>query len=289
MSDVSVDTFDTEANKRRTEYRDTILFMLNAMNVNFILLGVQDQTSKAPLPHNQLRVASGHILSAIATGKTISALLDPLSICSKDALPLARTFYECLLNASFVLSDSALAVRATKYTIYKLFKNQNQFFNLGGQKGVVKSDFGLTKDNRLVAEALSVFGEKAGGGVRPCFTEGRSEKIAEIEKISIGAAILFQGVEHMSWDLASEIAHGSHFGFEVTQSDLSGFGPFFGPEEIGASATYAMICSVDAYLRVLRSVVGDIGVMQELAEACILFFQEEAPELAERLERLKPS
>jgi hypothetical protein len=185
-----------------------------------------------PLTHDQLRIASAHILSAIASGKTISTLLNPLSICSKDALPLARTFYKCLLNASFILTDTGrLAERASKYTIYKLFKNQKRFYDFGTRKGLVTNDLGLTKDNPLVADAVSIFGTKADGGVRPCFTENRAEKIGAIRKVSPRAAILFDGIEEMSWDLASEIAHGSHFGFDVTQSNFSGHGPFFGPEK----------------------------------------------------------
>jgi hypothetical protein len=48
-----------------------------------------------------------------------------------------------------------------------------------------------------------------------------------------------------------------------------------------------MVCSIDAYLRVLRSIVGEIRPMEELSEACILLYQEEAPELAETFENLK--
>ncbi|MDG3040065.1 hypothetical protein [Roseicyclus marinus] len=287
MNTVSIETFDTATNKKRTEYRDTILFMLNAVNVNFILLRATRPGENVPLSYDQLRVASAHILSAIATGKTISTLLNPLSICSKDALPLARTFYECILNASFVLTDKGvLAERASKYTIYKLFKKQKNFFDFGVHKGLVKNDFGLRKNDPLVADALSIFEKKAGGGLRPCFTENRSEKIRAIERISPGAAVLFNGIEAMSWDLASEIAHGSHFSFDITQSNFSGSGPFFGPEEIGAFATYTMVCSIDAYLRVLRSIVSEVGGTGELSEACILFYQEEVPELANSLENL---
>lgn len=288
MSKVSVATFDTETNKRRTEYRDAILFLLNVMNVNFILLRTQGAKTDERLSHDQLRVASGHILSAIATGKTISTLLSPLSICSKDALPLARTFNECLLNASFVLSDGGdLAERASKYTIYKLFRSQNKYFDFGTHRGRIQSDYGLAKENPFVAEAVSMFGKKKDRRIRPCFKESRSEKILSIGRISPRSAILFQGVEEMSWDLASEVAHGSHFSLEVTQSEIFGSGPIFGPEAIGEYATNAMVCSVDAYLRILRSVIGEVGAMPELAEAIILFYQEEAPELAEGLDQLK--
>lgn len=288
MKNILVDTFDTEENQRRTEYRDTILSMLNTMNVNFIMLRSSRKTEETEFLKNQRRVASGHVLSAIATGKTISKLLNPLSICSKDALPLARTFYECMLNASFVLTDDGLrANRASQYTTYKLFRKQNQYFNLGGSKGVVKHNLGLNRENPRVEEALSVFGKKVGGGLRPCFTEDRSEKINLIRKVSKSAAVQFEGVENMSWDLASEIAHGSHFSFEVTQSDLTGSGPIYGPEEIGAFATHSIVCSVDAYLRVLRLAFGNIGALPELAEACILYFQEEVPELEDRFSKLQ--
>jgi len=207
-------------------------------------------------------------------------MLEPLSICSKDALPLARTFYESCLEACFLLSDSGdFSDRAQLYTIYKLFKTQRQFYKLGTTKGLIEHPAQLSKNSPQVQKALKEFEPKGSRQVRRCFGQTREEKIQSIRNIAATPALLFEGVEQMNWDHASEIAHGSLFSYQL----LNGlFGQDDGnnlSENVGAKATHAVALCSNAVACLVHQLMPELKECDDVIEACNLYYQEQLPEI----------
>ncbi|MFK7879744.1 hypothetical protein [Roseobacter sp.] len=255
------------------------------MNVKFMMLGKDSDT----ITNDQLRVSTALVLSASTTGANISKLVEQLSICSKDALPLARTFYESSLQACFVLADGdESAQRAEYYSVYRAFASQTEHFELGRAVGLIQSSTRLDRNNPTVKRAIEIFAPKKGKRARPCFDASRDEMIRRIKDVSPHAAIGFQGVEGMNFDFASEISHGSYHAHNLLSGHLE---PSISAsneilQEVAFRATVTVALCSDAIARTMLSVSKELDEAKYVIEACNLFFADEVPEMAQDLQKL---
>jgi hypothetical protein len=255
------------------------------MNTKLMVLSKQE-----PLfTEVQYRVATALLLSTCTTGANISLLLEKLSMCSKDALPLARSFYESCLQACLVLSDGGeFAEPAELYSIYKVFASQTQHYKLGKNEVDIKLGIRLNRKQEKVARALELFSPTRGKKSKSCFNISRNDMIETISGRSPHSAICFQGVEGMNFDLASEVSHGSYYAFQVAAGHLH---PQEGnhkivQEDFAFRATSTVALCSDAVARLMLSFKHDFEEAKLITEACNLYFQEEAPELADDLSKL---
>ncbi len=285
MRRISIETFDTKKNQDLAAFRNTNIWLLNRLNTGLMIASFEQ-----PCPtESQKKIASGLVLSACATGDNISRLLQPLSMASKDSLPLARTFYESCLQAAYCLTDHGeLSNKVRLYSVYKAFKTQTKFFKLGKEQGLIKHPIQFDRSHPVVQTAIEEFEPDGGKKPRRCFSESRQEMIAAISKVSPAAAILLEGVELMGWDISSEIAHGSYFGFELANGGLTGTrGKEEQFEALSQSATNIIILCSDALAKLIEARFSGLDEAIHVSEAAKLFYQSEVPEMAEKIANLK--
>ena len=286
MRKLTFETFNTEINKGHTEYRDTSLWILNHLNVSLMLKFRDDPR----ITKTQSRVFTGLILSACTTGANISRLIDPLSTTSKDCLPLARTFYETCLQAGLCLTDEGeISDRINYYTLYKSFKTQVKPYKLGTVTGKIVHPTRLTREHPDIKKALSIFEpDGRSNRIRPCFTFSRSDMIEKISSFCPLAGILLSGSEQMNWDISSEIAHGSFFGFEVSGGNSPLSSPDTHPiETFAQTATYVVMLCCDAVGRIIFKKFPELADARHLSEASILFYKNVAPEMADAIDSIE--
>ncbi|WP_132996887.1 hypothetical protein [Sulfitobacter pontiacus] len=286
MSKVIFETYSNDKNDARSDYRDTIIWLLNRMNTELMVLSKQE----ALFTDAQYRVATALLLSTCTTGANISQLVEKLSVCSKDALPLARSFYESCLQACLVLSDSGeFAERAELYSIYKTFSNQTQHYKLGDKKGTIALGIRLDRKQEIVAKAVELFSPTRGKKAKSCFNLSRREMIDTIKSRSPYSAICFQGVEGMNFDLASEISHGSYYAFQVAAGHFpsSVENHEIVQDDFAFRATSTVALCSDAVARLILSIKDDLEEAKVLSQACNVYFQEEIPEMSEGLSKLE--
>lgn len=288
MRKVKFEAFSNEKNDTRNEYRDSIIWLLNRMNIKFMLLGKKSDT----VTNDQLRVSTALVLSACMTGSNISKLVEQLSICSKDALPLARTFYESSLQACFVLADGdESAQRAEYYSVYKAFVSQTEHFKLGRTVGLIQNSTRLERNNPTVKRAIELFAPKSGKRARPCFDASRDEMIRRVKDISPHAAICFQGVEGMNFDFASEVSHGSYHAYKLLSGHLDASVDASDGilQDIAFRATATVASCSDAIARTMLTVSKELDEAKHVIEVCNLFYAEEVPEMTHDLQKLNIS
>lgn len=283
MRSLEIDVFETELNKKRAKFRNSILWLLNRVNVELMLAGkVSADASEGKCTLVQIHSVSALIMDALATGANISKLLEPLSICSKDALPLSRTFFETCLNAAFLLTDAgSRAERARLYSVYRQFLDRSQHYKFGSESGLIQDNLTFSKNDQIVQQAHAIFKSKKRGEIRPCFEESRAEIISAISLVSPGASILFNGVEKMSWKLSSEIAHGSLYAHHRLQ-DFSGLPKDKSIEShIVAPANHGLVLSSNALAHVIECKKFNCPSLPALIEACKMYYSDENPEWSE--------
>lgn len=237
----------------------------------------------------QYRIATALILSACTTGANISQLVEELSICSKDALPLARSFYESCLQGCLMLSDNGeFASRAELYSIYKVFSSQTQHYKFGNREGTIEAGIRLDRKQEMVAAALKLFSPARGKKSRSCFELSRDEMIKKVNERSPHSATCLRGVEAMNFDLASEVSHGSYYAFQVASGHFQfnmGRGHNI-EEDFAFRATSTIALCSDAVARLILTFKQDFEEAKFLVEACNLYFQEEFPEFADDISKL---
>ncbi|PRY79734.1 hypothetical protein CLV80_102380 [Yoonia maritima] len=286
MAKLSFTEHNTQSNIDRSVFRDAVLFLLNRMNTELMLLS---KSSKL-LTGSQFRVATALCMTACQTGTNISRLVDPISLCSKDALPLARTFYESCLNACWHLADDGQhASKSELYTVYKSYKTQKQHYSLGKTSGFIEREPKMDRNLPIVQRAINTFEPNGSSSkVKKCFDITRAQMLNEVGEVSRFSAILLEGCENMNWENASEIAHGSFYGFELLQAkNRSSVDPFAHIENfIVTNASYVVVACADAVARMARAKVTNLSNAKHVSDAAKLFYQEEIPELAEKIETL---
>ncbi len=208
---ISFDTCSNDGHKKA----NAILEELAAMLVRASLLNTL-QAGKAVDERSliQYHVVGAHILSSINTLASILTLTKGVSVQVREAVALSRGFYEtCLMGSFCALDDGTRASRSELYAIYKTFRRQTVYADLGPFSVKVSHSPRLDRKHPKVKEALEMFGGSS--GVRQCFTDSREDMISTITAVDRAAGSLFKGVEGMIFDLSSEIIHGSYYGWQT--------------------------------------------------------------------------
>lgn len=277
MRRISISTHNNEINDKRTEFRDTLIYLLHQLTVSLIL----EANASPRYSKDQYRAATSILLSACCTGESISRLLRELSLCSKDAMPLARAFYESLLNAAYILcGEESIAERVTHYTIYREFKDQTRHYKLGDTKAVIASRNRLSRKDPRVRRALEIFEPTNAKGDRRCFGAEREERIEVIANSSRKAGISFAGAEGMHWGFASEIAHGTLYGHEYSTGQLPR--PLISevsiPEEIPFICNTVIALCCNAIGEIMADDTEYRRPARTIIEAAKIYFHDEVPE-----------
>lgn len=217
MSDVpelTLKHFTTPEHKVADEALRQLAVKLNRASVLIVLKSMEIPKTRSTI---QSRVVCSHILSAVNTLSSILRLTETLSLQVREAVALARAFYETCLVGSFCSIDGGdRANRAELYSIYKTFKTQTKHHELGSLHVRISRSPRLDRAHPKVKEALALFDGTS--RIRPCFVESRDDMIAAISAFSPHAGIMFRGAEGMIFELSSEIIHGSYHGFELFHS-----------------------------------------------------------------------
>ena len=210
--EVTFERFTTPEHEAATIALKELALKLNRASV-LIILSAKTKTN--PYELNQYRVVASHVLSATSTLSSIITLTEQLSLQVKEALALARIFYEtCLVGCFCAIDEGERANRAELNSIYKTFRKQTQVKDIGSFTFKVSKSYRLDRKDPRVKEALDMFGGSS-SSLRPCFTESREEMTKLISCEDTQAGILFTGIEAMTFDVSSEIIHGSYHGFEL--------------------------------------------------------------------------
>lgn len=204
----------------------------------------------------QLKVVSAGLISASATLNSISNLLRGPPNQVRDALILARSFYEIGVNIAFLSGDlGERSKRAEQYAVMKAFQSQKVFRRLGMSSAVFDNDRGLARSDPFVKEALDAIKGSGGNARKAGYRKSRSEMLETIcEEIPI-AGIFLVSVEQQIYELTSELAHGSFFGFLEVYSG----GDFGSVEGLAVNAElvqFAAILSSAAMALAVRSAFG---------------------------------
>ncbi|WP_178390499.1 DUF5677 domain-containing protein [Rhodovulum sulfidophilum] len=215
----------------------------------------------------QLKVVSACLISAFTTLNSISSLLRGTSNQVRDALILARSFYEVGVNISFLSGDlGERSKRAEQYAVVRVFKSQKVFRRLGMSSVVFDNDRGLARSDPAVKEALDAFKSTGGNAHKAGYRESRSEMLETIcNEIPI-AGIFLVSVEQHIYELTSELAHGSFFGFLEVYSG-GDFGNVEAWEKNAELVHFAAVLSSAAMAIAVRSTFGSCECSDEIVLA----------------------
>lgn len=215
---ISFDTFTNSDHLRDHAALNELALKLNRASVLISLHGYKHSGDER---QKQYRVVGSHVLSAINSISSILSLTEKLSVQVREAVLLSRGVYETLLVGAFCSIDNgAYAHRAMLHSIYKTVRSQTQHATLGPVQLKVSRTPRIDRKQPLVIEAMNLFGGSS--NIRPCFTETRAEMISAITDKDESAGILFAGVEAMIYDIASEIVHGSYYGWDAFNAPSEG-------------------------------------------------------------------
>lgn len=207
---VTVEQHHTPEHTAADEALHRLAFVLNRAALLFVLF------SREPVgdpPQTQLRVIGSHLISGVNTLASILRLTDALSLHVKDAVALARVYYEtCLVGAFTALDRGERAKRAELYSVYRTFHDQTKFEQVGTVQVKLERRPRMSRQDERVKAALAMFGK---GGKGRCFGESREEMLAAVTERDARGGLLLGSVEGMIRLIISEIIHGSLHGHEL--------------------------------------------------------------------------
>jgi len=227
--------------------------LLNGLKLRLVAMHYAEQLRARD---KQLMVVSAGLISSFVSLNSISALLRGPSMQVRDALILARTFYEGAVNVAFLLGDMGeRSKRAEQYAILKTFQSQKVFRRLGMSSAVFINDRGLARADPIVEEALEAFKSPLGEAHKSGRRESRKEMLNVIcEEMPLAGTYLLS-VEQQVYELTSELTHGSFFGFMEVNSG----GDFANGDGLAGNAElvrFAVILSSTAMATAVRSTFG---------------------------------
>ena len=204
LEGVNYTTHPDKTSADRAEFLELVLVLLNRCSVEITLASQSD----GKLTRDQFSVAVRLIHSACVLGTLIPDLVKEQSIRLPYAFPLARMFYERLLCAAYVLSDSGKAAeRAILYSVLKAFKDQKSLFSFGGYKEVIPQRYKLPRNSRAVQNAVKYF---KGAKSSEEYEHSRIDRCKIIGKLNGRAGSLFLSAEQAGHSVSSEVVHGSY-------------------------------------------------------------------------------
>lgn len=154
---------------------------------------------------------------------------------TRDSFVLARTIYESIVNASFILAKGSEAVeRAKQHALQKSYRDTNRELKINDKKLNLK--WGGTIDlseNAELQAALARFTSKKGREITSWTPETVKEQIEVIDKkygtgVSTGLQFALMAV----YRHASDIGHGTFFGALFSLGLTSPSGAPKSPEEL---------------------------------------------------------
>lgn len=229
----------------------------------------------------QLKVVCAGLISATATLNSISNLLRGPTNQVRDALILARSFYEMGVNIAFLSGDlGERSKRAEQYAVMKAFQSQKVFRRLGMSSAVFDSDRGLARSDPIVKEALDAFSGSGGSARKAGYRESRNEMLETICDETPIAGVFLVSVEQQIYELTSELAHGSFFGFLKVYSG----GDFGNVDGIAGNAElvqFAAILSSAAMALAVRSAFGSCEYCDALASTGDVFIRDLASKVTD--------
>lgn len=249
--------------------------LLNRLNVYLIINSqLPDHREKA----TQFRIVSAALISAGVSLTSILKLNSQLSMQVRDALVLSRVFYETLLNCAFICGDSGeRANRAEAYAILRAYQSQRKYRKIGQTSALFENDRGLTKSDPRVAEAMKMFRKQNGKLEKTCFQESRDEIISKILSEVPHAGVFLSAIEGMMYDLSSELAHGSYFGF----LESSGGGKLDDATVLEGHAElvgYTVLFSASSAAHAIQNLLGENLIAKEIIEIADCYLRELAAE-----------
>lgn len=245
MRKVSFETSNNKDNSERQEFQNSLIWLLNRLGTELIL-----SVNTLGASENQIRVSSGLVYSACGTGAAIAKFTEELSILTRNALPLARAFYETCLSAAYVLTDNGnFAKRAELFSVYKTFKDQTKFFEAPNLKQTISAQRKIDRKEPIVRRAIEFFDNGEGARKRQCFEHSRLEMIDKVGAISSSAKVLFLGAEYSGYTLASEIAHGSYYAFQAATGTNN---PQWSSEQISFLSTNIVVNCSEALALIVK-------------------------------------
>jgi hypothetical protein len=274
--------FETNPTDRSRDYAqlvDLILLILNRISVELTLESQRNKSFK----EEQFRVAVPLIHSACSLGTMLPDLVKERSVRLPYAFPIARMYYERLLSAAYVMSDSGdAAKRAIHYSVYSLFKNQKKLFSAGGHQEVIQERYNISRKSEVVAEALAYF-EKAKSSQE--FEHDRLERCEVVNSKSLKAGILFQSVEQSGHSIASEVVHGSYLSTILFSIEPRNGTVQKGLDEVTSSIMTIVVLSSEALGHLLVKLFPEIPSPPLLIDAGKTFLELEVPEAIDLISR----
>jgi hypothetical protein len=243
---------------------ENLMQLLNGLRLRLI---AEHHAGRHQTREQQLKVVSAGLISASTTLNSISTLLGRPVNHDRDALILARSFYEMGVNIAFLSGDlGERSYRAEQYAVMKVFQSQKVFRRLGMSSVVFDNDRGLARSDPFVKDALDAFKGSGGSAQKTGYQESRNEMLETIcDEIPI-AGIFLVSVEQQIYELTSELAHGSFFGFLEVYS-----GGDFGNVEVSEGNAelvhFAAVLSSAAMAIAVRSAFGRCEFSDEIASA----------------------
>ena len=260
----SADTDNTNVLGQLAANCENFAQLLNGLRLRLI---AEHYARKHQARDQQLKVVSAGLMSAFATLNSISTLLRGPSNQVRDALILARSYYEMGVNIAFLSGDlGERSKRAEQYAVMRAFQSQKVFRRLGMSSAVFDNDRGLTRSMPVVKEALDAFKSTGGSAQKTGYRESRSEMLETIcDEIPI-AGIFLVSVEQQIYELTSELAHGSFFGLLEVYSG-GDFGNVEAWKENAELVHFAAVLSSAAMAIAVRSAFGSCECSDEIALA----------------------
>jgi len=245
--------------------------------LNFFMV-VSSQSPEWNDRTSQIKVAAAAVISAGITLLSILKLNKKLSLQVRDALILSRVFYETSLNCCFTCADNGeRAKRAESYAIVQAYQSQKKFRRIGSTTALFENDRGILKSDPRVAEAMKEFRKQNGKFEKNCFRENRDEMIAMITQEIPHAGIFLSAVEGMLFDISSELAHGSYFGFleSPIRGQCSNVEALEGDAEL---VGFTVLLSASSIAYAVARLLRDNDISNEIAEIADKYFRSLAQE-----------
>ncbi|MFY0597527.1 MAG: hypothetical protein JXQ85_13940 [Cognatishimia sp.] len=278
MSNIHFETFETDTSRGRAELTNLALLLLQRTSVELIL---ESKTNKK-LSGDQFKVASSLLLSAVATGTLIPELLKERSVRTPSAFPLARMYYERLLNASYILADEGDASkRSILYSAYRFLKDQKKHFTIGGIRHLNSGGYKTNRESPLIKDAVKYF-EKSGNSKTEIELD-REGRIKAIGCVSKRSSVLFSTVEQSGHSIASEIVHGSFHSTNLFKTKFDPIIPSRDMDEASAQILIIFIFSSEALGNLLSNLFPNLENPKILSQIGKHFLELELPEFKDQI------
>ncbi|MCZ8151958.1 MAG: DUF5677 domain-containing protein [Rhodobacteraceae bacterium] len=241
-----------------------------------MIVNSADPSISSRLSKDQYRAITSQIIHGISVGSSIEKLLDLVSMHSISAAILARTFFESLLNASFLtLAEADTSRRVNLHKVYKDYREQVQVEKIGSLLFRIERRTKINKRHPVVAAAIQEFDPSGSGRAKAMLTSDRHQKIAFIHEKNRDAGICFFAAEKMIYSLASDLAHSEQAAIDSLKQEYS---------ELCFTLLSASMLAIRGTTECLEGLTLTPDV-KHLASACDLFFNSAVPENFEAQEQ----